>query len=126
MSNQPDELFEYLQKIAHKSRQGDIPWNQPNPSTFQWVQDKGDDAFYVTIQKADKPLTLGDFIDENKKRRNSTYLFQVQDRRTKQTLISLSSKERPELNDVLDSIFKGAEKGMDIRASDVLKQLLGN
>lgn len=122
------ELMIYLSKIADKSLIGDIPWNQPNPSTFIWVKIVDDDEILqVTIQKATTPRIkqggitaglLGYSFESH------TYLFQVNDRKTKQTSISLSSAERPELQDVLENIYVGAEKGMDIRSSQVLQKLL--
>jgi hypothetical protein len=131
MSTEKNSLKDYLFEISQKSSEGEIPWSQPNPSTFQWIQDSGSDLFLVTIQRAGLPrsryispsvkASLGSIgsIDED------TYLFQVQDRRTKQTIISLSTKERPEVSISLKKIFHSAEKGMDVRASNVLKKLLG-
>ena len=129
MSNETNELMNYLLEIAQKSSEGEIPWNQPNPSTFQWVQDSDEDHYLVTIQRAGHPknrhlsssllkATLSS-LDED------TYLFQVQDRSNKQTVISLSTKERPEVSTYLQRIFHSAEKGMDVRATSVLKKLLG-
>lgn len=127
MNDETNELMDYLYRIAKKSIAGEIPWNQPNPSTFQWGQRSGDDIFIVTIQKADSPRVarvkglLESRIDP---RDETTYLFQVQDRMKKQTEISLSSKERPEIFDALAEIYHGAEKGMDVRATSVLRRLL--
>lgn len=125
MNTETNELMEYLFRIAKKSLHGEIPWNQPNPSTFQWVQDNDGDYFFVTIQKAIKPGLKGlkaftgqdDGIDQ-------VYLFQVQDRKTKQTVLSLSTKERPEVFEALAEIYYSAEKGMDVRATSVLRRLL--
>lgn len=118
------ELMLYLGQIAAKSLIGDIPWNQPNPSTFMWVKLVDDDeVLQVTIQKATAPrIKSGGLLSYSLE--NHTYLFQVNDRKTKQTSISLSSAERPELQDVLERIYVGAEKGMDIRSSQVLQKLL--
>jgi hypothetical protein len=124
MNNKTNELMDYLEKIAHKSMLGDIPWNQPNPSTFQWVQDTGNNYFQVTIQKAVKPVSYKTFIKNGNNIEEATYLFQVIDKKSKITAISLSSKERPEAFKALANIFKGAEKGIDVRASHVLKKLL--
>jgi len=127
MNNETNELMDYLFRIAKKSLAGEIPWSQPNPSTFQWIQNSGSDSFIVTIQKADAPRGLRskgllDISFDSKE--ESVYLFQVQDRLNKQTAISLSSKERPEIFSALDKIYHGAEKGMDVRATSVLKRLL--
>ncbi|BCV50607.1 hypothetical protein [Shewanella algae] len=129
MISETNELMDYLFRIAKKSLAGDIPWSQPNPSTFQWVQNSGDDFFIVTIQKADAPRGVrgkGLLDIRLEPKEESIYLFQVQDRLNKQTAISLSSKERPEILDALAEIYHGAEKGMDVRATSVLKRLLDN
>lgn len=118
------ELQDYLYKIADRSLAGEIEWNQSNPSTFQWVQITQGETFHVTIQKAGKP-SLGRTIRESMlAQEESTFLFQVVDRNSKQTVISLSSKERPEFYDPLFRIYHGAEKGMDVRAASVLRRLL--
>ena len=88
MDNETNELMDYLYKISHKSLHGDIPWNQQNPSTFQWIQSSDNDHFQVTIQKAATPPLRGLLILEAKEQ--SIYLFQVQDKSNKQTVISLS------------------------------------
>ena len=131
MNNETNELMDYLFEIAQKSLKGDIPWNQPNPSTYQWIQNSDKANFLVTIQRAGLPksrfasgVTLkmagsSVFSDDD------TYLFQVQNRTSKQTVMSLSTKERPEVAMPLKEIFHGAEKGMDVRASSVLRELLG-
>ena len=54
----------------------------------------------------------------------NTYLFQVRNRNNRQTVMSLSSAERPEFNKVLAGIFRGAEQGIDLQSSKVLKNLL--
>lgn len=124
MNHETNELLDYLYRIAKKSLAGDIPWNQPNPSTFQWVQRSGDDLFHVTIQKAAAPVGLRGFSTLKDSRDESVYLFQVQDRSNKQTTLSLSSKERSEIYEALAEIYHGAEKGMDVRATSVLRRLL--
>lgn len=127
MNSETNELMDYLYRVANKSIAGEIPWNQPNPSTFQWVQESGDEVFFVTIQKADSPRAtrVKSLLEARVEPRDeTTYLFQVQDRMKKQTAISLSSKERPEIFNALAEIYHGAEKGMDVRATSVLRRLL--
>ncbi|MEJ8680039.1 hypothetical protein P0C22_15980 [Plesiomonas shigelloides] len=125
MNIETSQLKEYLHKIARKSLDGQIPWSQPNPSTFQWVQISDDKYFIVTIQKAETPRSLkAKFSLDQLLDGESVYLFQVQDRTNKQTEISLSSKERPDFFEPLAAIYHGAEKGMDVRATNVLRRLL--
>lgn len=126
MNHETNELLDYLRRIAKKSLAGDISWNQPNPSTFQWMQRSGDDLFHVTIQKAAAPGGLRGLKMITDPRDESVYLFQVQDRSNKQTSLSLSSKERPEVFEALAEIYHGAEKGMDVRATSVLRRLLND
>jgi hypothetical protein len=117
-------LQDYLYEIAEKSLAGEIEWNQSNPSTFQWTQTSQGEIFYVTIQKAGKP-SVGRTIRETlMAQEDSIFLFQVVSKSSKQTAISLSSKERPELYDSLLRIYQSAEKNMDIRSASVLRRLL--
>lgn len=128
MNYESVELSKYLHEIAERSCDGRIPWSQPNPSTFQWILDVDTEHFQVTIQKATPPRAkipsiIPNIIPNNDE--DVTFLFQVQDRRTRQTIMALSSAERPEMASVLGKIFYGAEKGIDHRSSSVLRKLLG-
>ncbi len=117
--NADDGLVPYLEEIAKRSAEGTISWSQPNPSTFQWVEARGTDNFTVTIQKAVSPINkLIDLAN------NVVYLFQVTD--GKKTVVSISSKDRPEFVRQLALIYLGAEQAMDLRASQVLRRLLGH
>ena len=120
-----NELNEYLFEIAQNSMKGEIPWNQPNPSTFLWLQETDDISYQVTIQKAGKARLRGLAAALDGRHEEVTYMFQVQDRRNKQTVISLSTNERPEVFDALEKIFQGAERGIDVRSTNVLRKLLG-
>ncbi len=120
-----NELNEYLFEIAQNSMKGEIPWNQPNPSTFLWLQETDDISYQVTIQKAAKARLRGRAATLDGRHEDVTYMFQVLDRRNKQTVISLSTNERPEVFDALEKIFHGAERGIDVRSTNVLRKLLG-
>jgi len=120
-----NELNEYLFEIAQNSMKGEIPWNQPNPSTFLWLQETDEITYQVTIQKAVKARLRGLAAALDGRHEDITYMFQVQDRRNKQTVISLSTSERPEVFDALERIFHGAERGIDVRSTNVLRKLLG-
>jgi hypothetical protein len=126
MSNESEELFAYLSEIAERSFAGNIPWSQPNPSTFQWMRESEGEPYLVVIQKASNPrMKHSSGFLRNPLEDENTYLFQVQNRKSRQTVMALSSSDRPEFNKVLAEIFKGAEKGIDVRSSQVLKKLLG-
>lgn len=117
------ELIHYLDEIAQRSLGGDIVWSQPNPSTFQWLQEADGERFYVTIQRAGRRRPKG-LLEQAVQNEASEYLFQVQDRTTRQTILSLSTSERPETTSVLSNIYDNATRGMDIQATNVLKKLL--
>lgn len=129
MEYESNELFEYLKVIADMSFAGEIPWHQPNPSTFQWTHQVENEKYQVVVQKALAPkkmrthISLNTNISEDKK---FTYLFQVVNRTTKQTEISISSAERPEFYEILGNIFSGALKGIDRRSGNILKKLLNH
>ncbi|HHP0286725.1 MULTISPECIES: hypothetical protein [Acinetobacter calcoaceticus/baumannii complex] len=113
-------LSEYLHEIAQKSKHGDITWTQPNPSVFQWYSEEQN--MLVTIQQASTLKTLADLFTPDK----VSYLFQVVDKSKKQTLVSISSKERPEFFEQLNEIYIGAKQGIDQQSSSVLARLLGH
>lgn len=113
-------LSEYLHEIAQKSEYGQITWTQPNPSVFQWYSEEQN--MLVTIQQASTVKTLADLLFTPDK---VSYLFQVVDKTKKQTLVSISSKERPELFDQLNEIYISAKQGIDKQSSNVLARLLG-
>lgn len=122
MSNAAEDLILFLNEISTKSIAGEIPWTQPNPSTFQWEQKKDGERYVVLIQKAVGGLGFGSKGLEMAAK--PTYLFQVKKGAIGQVLMSITSAQRPELYDALANIFMSALKGIDIRSSQVLKKLL--
>ncbi|MHA7811420.1 MAG: hypothetical protein ACX933_16525 [Marinobacter adhaerens] len=127
MSEERENLYQYLAEIARRSFEGEINWTQPNPSTFQWVQETDDELYITTIQKASMPHTAGNLQGLKSLKdsyRKSVYLFQVQDKRKRQVLLSLSTRDRNDVYEPLERIYEAAEKGMDVRASNILKKLL--
>lgn len=118
MNDETTQLHSYLVEIASRSQVGEILWTQPNSSSFQWTDGK----FTTLIQKASTPrLRIGATLDRSDE---VNYLFQVVDRTTRQAVVSLSSKDRPEFARVLAEIYRGAERGMDVGAVNVLRTLL--
>ena len=89
INDEVNRLMEYLEEISHKSIKGQIPWNQSNPSTFQWHQESLDNKYIITIQKAIKPksrttsrgIELARFDDDESYKHKETYLFQVTDKK---------------------------------------------
>lgn len=125
MSTETNELINYLLQISNRSANGSIPWAQINPSTFQWIEP--DEDMVINIQKAINPsleATAKLFQKDTPASSYTSFLFQVINRSTGQAAIVLSSKDRPELFPALQKVFSAAEKGMDIRASGILKRLL--
>lgn len=127
MSQNSSDLSQYLEQIAFQSLDGSIEWTHPNPSIFHWIQDSGNGRFLVSIQKASSPLAGIAALSYPGKKDDSSdagYLFEVTDMDSRQTLVSLSSKERRDLFPALSNIYSGAELAMDQRASKVLENLL--
>lgn len=123
MGSETDELITYFRKIAEKSHLGDIPWNQPSPTTFQWTRETNDDQLIVTIQRAaSTKIRYSNALNVGVEQ--PAYMFQVQSRASRQVIMSISSAERPELQDVLSDIFEGAERGIDVRSKQILSKLL--
>lgn len=124
-----DELMKYLVEIAEKTNSGGIPWNQINPYIYRWNNDPKNPSYYVTIQKATtiKNLAralLNSSLPSSTTSVEVTYLFQIQKESADRPLMSLSSKERPEYQDILSQIFNGAKSSLDKEAMIVLRSLL--
>lgn len=127
MSNETQKLLEQLRQISNRSLGGEISWSQPTPSTFQWVKETPGGSLVVSIQRAFSSLAafkvLGgknSFIDPG----NFDFLFQVQETSPKRVLVSISSKERPELVGALAEVYASAERGVDSRTAQVIDRLL--
>ena len=125
MNSESESLQLYLQQIINLSLDGKIPWVQSSPSTLNWNRKTSTDHYVVSIQKAYNPkfreleglglLKTNDKID---------YLFQISDKKSASSLLSISSKDRPEYYSALSLIYKSAEKSVDIRASRILEEIL--
>ena len=123
MSEEKNALSEELNEIVDKSFAGEIPWIQQNSTTYLWLKETSNSSYKSSIQRAESTVSSAIQILGATK---PTYLFQVQDRESKITIVSLSSKERPELHNVLEYIYKGAERGIDISSSKILKNILND
>ncbi|CAB5112145.1 hypothetical protein D3OALGA1CA_5709 [Olavius algarvensis associated proteobacterium Delta 3] len=123
MASKNSELVNDLNEIANKSAAGEIPWTQPNPSTFRWDRMKKGRPLVVYIQRAKrlKRLKSGP-IGPTTFDKEYTFLFEVKTQA--QTLLSIDTGIRPELKDVLSRIYNGAVTGADKHASKILKSLL--
>ncbi len=64
---------------------------------------------------------LESILETNK---DAEYLFQVASKENKGVMVSLSSRERPELKDALKAVYEFAERSIDSTANDVLSKLL--
>lgn len=120
-----NELERYLTEIADRTNSGDIFWSQINPTTYKWDQGSANPPFYVTIQKSHTIRGSRALLNASPDSvLEATYLFQVQKEDADHTVLSLSSKERPEYRAILSRIFDGAKNSMDKEALQVLKELL--
>ncbi len=120
-----NELTEYLTEIADRTDSGDIFWSQINPTTYKWDQGSANPTFYVTIQKSSTIKGFRALLNVSPDSTlEATYLFQVQKEDADRTVLSLSSKERPEYGGILSRIFNSAKNSMDKEALQVLKELL--
>ncbi|WP_125919721.1 hypothetical protein [Stutzerimonas stutzeri] len=130
MNNETMKLINNLREISRRSTIGGIHWVQASPSVFQWDQGNG---LIASIQKAIESTNrytrksyriaadLDSILHTNK---DAEYLFQVSSKDNKGVMVSLSSRERPELKDALRAVYEIAEKSIDSTANDVLSKLL--
>ncbi|WP_416638232.1 hypothetical protein [Pseudomonas sp. OHS18] len=128
-----NKLTSNLKELSRRTESGEIAWLQASPTVFNWDQGNG---LVASIQRAGGPtqrvyqglvskaalLAAGIEADD---RDGGQYLFQVVEKASKNTVVSLSSKERPELKGVLERIFSTAQASVDVSASKVLDELLG-
>lgn len=125
MSQELEHMSELIGQVAEKSDRGDINWTQPNPSTFQWLrQDGGGDALVVSIQRAIASSATAMKIMGLSPRDAAEYLFQIQEAGAKRVVVSLSSKERPQLKGALEALYSSAERGLDQRTNRFIERLL--
>jgi hypothetical protein len=127
MNNETQQLLTQLHGIAERSLRDDVSWSQPTPSTFQWIKESSDGSLVVSIQRAISNMALlRSLSDKNSLNdpENSDYLFQVQEMSPKRVLVSLSSKDRPELAHAMAEVYASAERGVDSRAARVISKLL--
>ncbi|MCH1926864.1 hypothetical protein L9G74_19090 [Shewanella sp. C32] len=138
MSAETTELTQYLNEIAVKSEEGKLEWQQLNPTSFKWSQE--DKGLTVTIQKAEAPVSSRSFSTEKIQKSlarelidqltveprypKTTYLFQVFSSGKREPILSISSKERPEMYSALLGIYRAVEKSVDMKANLILKKLL--
>jgi hypothetical protein len=124
MNSGSEKLYQELARIAEKSREGEIAWSQPNPSTYIWQPDEHDKI--MSVQKAENANVKGlRKALEQFELHQDVYLFQVRDSTKKITILSLSSRERPEFYDVLKEIYNSAVEGRDAVAGKFLEGILG-
>ena len=114
-------LISELEEISKLSHEGMIEWARASSSTFQWIQGETESHYVVSIQKANAPRN---FIASKEPQHKLQYLFQVSDKQTKKTIVSISTTDRPEYYNVLEDIYQGAEIGMDMRAKNILAKLI--
>lgn len=127
MNNSSNELVDYLSEVANLSLNGEVPWTQPNPSSFRWIKEVEGDSLVTTIQKITNPrhrASVNVKIMGEVSKFDLDFMFQVQRSRSRDVLMALSSEDRPEFKRVLREIFESAEKGIDRRSSDLLRKLL--
>ena len=127
MNNETQQLLDQLRQISNRSLGGEISWSQPTPSTFQWVKETPEGSLVVSIQRAFSSLAVFKVLGEKNSLSNPEsfdFLFQVQEASPKRVLVSVSSKERPELAGVLAEVYASAERGVDSRTARVIDRLL--
>lgn len=127
MNHETQQLLSQLSEISERSLHGDISWSQPTPSTFQWIKETPEGSLVVSIQRAVSSMAIFKSLGDKKilgDPENSDYLFQVQEMSPKRVLVSLSSKERPELTRAMAEVYMSAERGVDSRAAKVIDRLL--
>lgn len=127
MNVETQQLLNQLREISEKSLNGEISWSQPTPSTFQWIKETLEGSLVVSIQRAISTFGVLKSISEKGVINNPNsfdYLFQVQEMSPKRVLVSLSSKERQELQEELANVYASAERGVDSRTARVIGRLL--
>lgn len=125
MNDEDKQLMQVLDDIADRSKRGAIEWTQPAPSMFQWSLPLISGNLLATIQRAKIPRRQGLLTFSVDGETESSFLFQIVNKASNDTILALSSAERPEFRNALAAIYKGAEQGADVRAGQILRSILG-
>ena len=124
MNDELQNMVELLRRVARRSMNGEIDWTQPNPSTFQWIHDSEGSSLVVSIQRAITNNAAMRLMGIAAPESTADYLFQIQESSPKRVVVSLSSKERPQLKHALEELYSSAERGIDQRTNKVIERLL--
>jgi len=124
MNDELQEMIELIRRVAKRSMNGEVDWTQPNPSTFQWIHDSDGGTLVVSIQRAITMNTAARLMGLSAAENTADYLFQIQESAPKRVVVSLSSKERPQLARALEELYSSAERGIDQRTNRVIERLL--
>lgn len=126
MNVEQQKMIGLLKQLSSRTAAGEIEWAQPNPATFQYATGSDRGPLVVTIQRALLGLAAR-LMGANAPNVEADYLFQVQEAGAatgKRVVVSLSSKERPELSDALEELYSCAEDGIDRQTNQILQKLL--
>ncbi len=124
MNDEKEYMIDLIRKVSNKSMNGEIDWTQPNPSTFQWIHDTQNNPLIVSIQRAITTNAAARLMGLANMESIADYLFQIQESSPKRVVVSLSSKERPQLTNALEELYASAERGIDRRTNRVIERLL--
>ena len=124
MNDEKEYMIDLIRKVSNKSMNGEIDWTQPNPSTFQWIHDTQNNPLIVSIQRAITTNAAARLMGLANMESIADYLFQIQESSPKRVVVSLSSKERPQLTNALEELYASAERGIDRRINRVIERLL--
>mgnify|MGYP001355677732 CR=1 FL=1 len=124
MNDEKEYMIDLIRKVSNKSMNGEIDWTQPNPSTFQWIHDTQNNPLIVSIQRAITTNAAARLMGLANMESIADYLFQIQESSPKRVVVSLSSKERPQLTNALEELYASAERGIDRRTNRAIERLL--
>jgi hypothetical protein len=107
------QLIDYINKLTELTAAGKISWARANPTVFIWAASGPPNQTQVTLQEVQTrvaPATI-----------RRTYLFQIQGRGVP---VAVDSKEKPDYQQPLQSLYQAALASVDVKTADLLKDLL--
>lgn len=121
MSDSLDQFAEYLNRIAQRTRDGEIVWARSSRWVLTTTRQTPSGAKTMLIQRAfsdrmyEDPLDLDTHYD---------FLFQVVNVQDGQIEVSLDNRRTPELLSTLQGLYEASEHSIGSHSHRVLQELV--
>jgi len=146
MSNETNNLGEYIAKLQELTRLGDIGWFKATPAAYAAIRDTASGRKRMTILRATRTpaapvdkrppdtaallrraLSSPAQSEGGEALRRAYFLFLVEGLGgpSKQTEMMIDTREKPELYEAFERLFEAAKSSVDAQSARILKELVG-